>query len=220
MVPSCSRLWSTSSSICKETNHVKGKKKSGTDKISYSQGSKKSKARVTCYISLPHLHILHVENCRHTYIMKKSSWSSQSCCLMRQQGKKKKNKAHFLLIPRQCDLRNSAQGAETDAKLWAAWSDQAKKKKTLRHCKVIINLFYASGHPAFSKVGLEMFRLVPHDFFVCSLSFPFSALIPWKHSIVDVAKEYLLRKCFVEEIITSHVILRCKKAWLFNKTKS
>lgn len=89
MVPSCSRLWSTSSSICKETNHVKGKKKSGTDKISYSQGSKKSKARVTCYISLPHLHILHVENCRHTYIMKKSSWSSQSCCLMRQQGKKK-----------------------------------------------------------------------------------------------------------------------------------
>lgn len=64
---------------------------------------------------------------------------------------------HFILLPRQGDLRNSAQGTETDAKPWAAWSDQAKKP--LRHCKVIINLFYASGHAAFSKAGLEMFRL-------------------------------------------------------------
>lgn len=71
-----------------DRNHVKGSKKSGTEKTSYSQSSKKSKARVTSYISLTLFHILHVENCRHTYTMKKSSWLSWSCCLMRQQEKK------------------------------------------------------------------------------------------------------------------------------------
>lgn len=172
MVPSCSRLWSTSSSICKETNHVKGKKKSGTDKISYSQGSKKSKARVTCYISLPHLHILHVENCRHTYIMKKSSWSSQSCCLMRQQGKKKKKQSSFPSDP------ETVWPQEFSSRCWdrcqtlssLKWPGKEKKNpKTLQGYHKSVLCFRA---PCFLKSRTGDVQISP-SWFLC-LQFIFS----------------------------------------------